>query len=293
MAENDSKKNYSYLDQLSTEELEAILRASALSEEADDPDLVDHILEVIVPRQKEKNDVPDVEQARRDFDKYYRNLDEPLYPATDNETDLPKPNEPPLPVFRTKKRRIRYALIAAVVIVALVSLTCIPVFGYDNIVQMVAYWTADQFGFRPEKPATSESSDPTQVPEEFVELQAAMQQLGADLVIPKFPKEFEAGEPVLSYYPESNALNFSIIYQKESNYFIFGVNRDGDKNTNSYEKSEFLVKTSLYDGIKHYFLSNAENSTVAWYDKNNIEHYIVTNMPFSDLEEILKSMYEV
>ena len=85
MAEDASKKVYFHLAQLSTEELETILRASALSENIDNLDLVDYILEVIVLREQEKNNALDIEQARKDFDQYYRDLDTPLYPSTNNE----------------------------------------------------------------------------------------------------------------------------------------------------------------------------------------------------------------
>ena len=58
MAEDASKK-YAYLNQTSTEELNAILRASFLSEETDDPALIDYILEVIARRETEDSKIPD------------------------------------------------------------------------------------------------------------------------------------------------------------------------------------------------------------------------------------------
>ena len=79
MAEDASKK-YAYLNQTSTEELRAILRASALSEEADDPALIDYILEVIALREKENSKIPDVAQARKEFEQCYRGLESSLYP---------------------------------------------------------------------------------------------------------------------------------------------------------------------------------------------------------------------
>lgn len=297
MAGDASKKNYSYLSQMSTEELETILRSSALSEEADDPDLVDHILEVIMLREKNNNDVLAIEQARKDFDKFYRNLDEPLYPIAEDEGETAVPDKPHLTVSRTQKRRIKHVLIAAAVIAVLVSLAYIPVLGYNNIIQMVAYWTAEQFGFHPagQTPATENNprqTAPQQVPKEYSELQEIMLKYGVELVVPSFPEGFEVGEPVLSYYPEDNVLKFHILFHHENDYFIFGVNRDSDQNTSSYEKNTSLVETSLYNGIKHYFLENTDNNTVVWH-LNELEHYIVTNMQFSDLKEILESMYEV
>lgn len=296
MSEDVSKKNYSYLDQLSTEELEAILRASALSEEADDPDLVDHILEVIVLREKEKNDVFELERAHKDFDKLYRNLDKPLYPTTEDETSEAESNKPHLKKAQTKKRGTRRILIAAAIIVALISLTCVPVFGHVNIIRMVAYWTAEQFGFYMPKQGrtgtSNDSSSSVQVLKEYEELQTAMQQLGADLIIPNFPDDFEIGEPILSYFPDEKILKFTIVYEKQDSFYLFDVNRNENTMTNHYEKMDCLVEVQKYDGIDHFFLSNVENNTVSWYI-GGIEYCIITNMPLQNIKEILESTYGV
>lgn len=296
MAEDASKKNYFHLDQLSTEELETILRASALSENADDLDLVDHILEVIVLRENGKNNALNVEQARKDFDKYYHGLDKPLYSLTEDEADTTKPKEFHSNADQGKKYRIKHILIAAAVIAALVSLTCIPVLGHNNVIQLVASWTAEQFGFSLPKQSktytSNEQSNFTQTPQEYQELQAIMQQLGTTLAIPKIPEEFEAGEPVLSYSTEDSALEFMLIYQHENEYYIYGIDWNTDLVTNRYEKDETLVEILIYDDIKHYVLSNVDNNTIAWYT-GNIEYFIVSNRPIPDLKEILESMYEV
>lgn len=85
VSKNTLKQKYSHLDQLSTEDLKAILRTAALSAETDDLDLVDHILEVIVLQEKQQDNVLEIEQAREDFEKLYRNLDEPLYGVAGHE----------------------------------------------------------------------------------------------------------------------------------------------------------------------------------------------------------------
>lgn len=298
MAEDASKKSYSYLDQLSTEELEIILRSSALSEEADDLDLVDHILEVIVLREKEKNDVQEVERARKDFEKFYRDLDKPLYPTAEDQAETADPKEPRLTRSQTGTRRMKHILVAAAVIAALISLTCIPVFGDFSIVQMVAYWTAEQFGFyMPKQGGTGASNDPSgsaQVPKEYEELQAAMQQLGADLVIPNFPDDFEVGEPILSFFSEKDEMQFIITYQKQEDFYVFTIEQVGIEtaNHNRYEKIDSFVECCVYNGIEHYIISNTENNTATW-NVGGFEYHIVTNMPTSNLKVILESMYEV
>lgn len=152
---------------------------------------------------------------------------------------------------------------------------------------MLASWTAEQFGFyMPPKSQTN----PEQIPEEFQELQKAMQELGAELIIPKFPDDFEVKKPKLSYYPDNNVVKFSIMYQLENEYYLFNVYQDNNKIVNLYEKSEALVDTRVYNGIEHYYLENSGNCTVAWY-VDTTEYSIVTNKTTSDLKEILESMY--
>jgi len=52
MNSTDGKNPYSYIDSLSTEELETLLRAEALLPEDEDPELLDYLLERIVERKK-------------------------------------------------------------------------------------------------------------------------------------------------------------------------------------------------------------------------------------------------
>lgn len=193
---------------------------------------------------------------------------------------------------------MKHILVAAAVIAALISLTCIPVFGDFSIVQMVAYWTAEQFGFyMPKQGGTGASNDPSgsaQVPKEYEELQAAMQQLGADLVIPNFPDDFEVGEPILSFFSEKDEMQFIITYQKQEDFYVFTIEQVGIEtaNHNRYEKIDSFVECCVYNGIEHYIISNTENNTATW-NVGGFEYHIVTNMPTSNLKVILESMYEV
>lgn len=76
-----ANKKYAKLDQLTTAELESILRAD-LSDVESDPELIDHVLEVILEREQEESDSSssDRARARADFEKLYKGLNEPLYP---------------------------------------------------------------------------------------------------------------------------------------------------------------------------------------------------------------------
>ena len=81
-----------YLEQLSTEQLEDILRADLASEDQENDEAVFHILEVLEKREKENptGRLPDTDQAWKEFQQYY-NIPEgegqSLYPVrSDPET---------------------------------------------------------------------------------------------------------------------------------------------------------------------------------------------------------------
>ncbi len=283
MGDEYSKKRYSHLDQLSTKDLEEILRASALSEEADNPELIDQILEVIAERESEH--LPSAEQARRDFDQLYRTLEEPLYPVESSK--MAKLGAKKCLSHKQRKWRFKFTLLTAAAVV-LVFITCVPVFGHANVIQMVATWTAEQFHFS--LPASSKSQG---IPKEYAELQKAMEECGDELLVPKFPSDFEAGEPVFSYNSKTKKIQFVITWQKQGKFFVFNVKRDSEQNPNllQYEKVDSKFETYICNGIKHYLLPNSDNNTATWYI-GMTEYYIVTNMPISNLKETLESMYE-
>lgn len=290
-------KNLPYdLENLSVPELEALLQRDFLASDGSSSD-VDYIMAIVEVIHKKEQARPgyqplDSEQAWEEFKSFYIMEDgraNSIYRSDEEDDENIFPSEAEIQTPGHKKCKIfRRCLLAAISLSLLVALTAIPVFGYHSIVQMFARWTAEQFGFY--MPSEIEP-DSEQVPEEFEELQEIMQQFGVELIVPKFPEGFEKRNSTLSYLPDDNILEFSIIYQREHDYYAFVVNRDGNDIINHYEKSTSLVETEVHNGIKHYYLENNGNSTVAWH-VNMIEFYIVTNRTTPDLKEIIEEMYD-
>lgn len=282
MGDEYSKKRYSHLDQLSTKDLEEILRASALSEEADDPELIDQILEVIAERESEH--LPSAEQARRDFDQLYRTLEEPLYPVESSK--MAKLGAKKCLSHKQRKWRFKFTLLTAAAVV-LVFITCVPVLGHANVIQMVATWTAEQFHFS--LPASSKSQG---IPKEYAELKKYMDEQGYQLIIPRFPDDFEIGEPLFVEPSSFDTLYFSIVYQRKNDYYIFSIMQNDKQSNNGsfYEKNNPDIPSVKYGDIEYYILPNNDNCTASW-SLGNIEYFIVTNMSVSDLEDVIKSTY--
>lgn len=291
-------KNLPYdLENLSIPELEALLQQDFLASDSSSPD-ADYIMAIVEVIHKKERALPDYQpldtaKAWEEFKSFYiteKGRANSIY--CPDETDEEKPvhlQAAQRPPKHKQSKIIRRCLLAAASLCLLMALTCIPIFGYHSIVQMLASWTAEQFGFY--MPPDTHSV-PKQVPEEFAELQEIMDQLGAKLIIPKFPDGFVAENPTLDYFSDNSTLKFSVMYWQKSDYYIFSVYKNKENLLSKYEKSDSLVETAIYDGAKHYFLANEENNTVAWCS-GTIEYNIVTNMSISDLKETLQLMYEV
>ena len=290
-------KNLPYdLENLSIPELEALLQQDFLASDSSSPD-ADYIMAIVEVIHKKERALPDYQpldtaKAWEEFKSFYiteKGRANSIY--CPDEKDEEKPvhlQAAQRPPKHKQSKIIRRCLLAAASLCLLKALTCIPIFGYHSIVQMLASWTAVQFGFY--MPPDTRSV-PEQIPEEFAELQEIMDQLGAKLIIPKFPGGFVAEEPSLDYFPNSDTLQFSIMYWRESDYYVFVIDRNDHQTTSLHEKSNSLVETKVYDGIEHYYFENMENRTVAWH-VDTTEYYIVTNRTISDLKEILELTYD-
>lgn len=284
-----ANKKYAKLDQLTTAELESILRAD-LSDVESDPELIDHVLEVILEREQEESDSSssDRARARADFEKLYKGLNEPLYPIPERTTgpghELP---------FHIKSRRwkVRRTLLAAAVVAVLVALTCIPVLGDANLFQLVAHWTTEQFSFRVMEDGSSSvaSADLDPVPEEFAVFQDLVGEKGLTPVIPVIPDGFVATESQLFTFPVSGLSKLSIQWKNEKNYIIFEITEMDRLAKSRYEKTAELVRTAVYSGIQYYFFSNNRSNSVAW-NSDGLEYCVSTDLPISALEEIITSI---
>ena len=284
-----ANKKYAKLDQLTTAELESILRAD-LSVVESDPELIDHVLEVILEREQEESDSSssDRARARADFEKLYKGLNEPLYPIPER---TPGPgHELPFHI-KSRRRKVRRTLLAAAVVAVLVALTCIPVLGDANLFQLVAHWTTEQFSFRVMEDVSSSvaSADPDPVPEEFAVFQDLVGEKGLTPVMPVIPDGFVATESQLFTSPVTGLSKIIILYESDNNFIVYEIAQMGSQPKASYEKTEKLVKTTTYSGVQYYFFSNIATNSVAW-NLDGLEYCISTDLPVSALEEIITSI---
>ena len=288
MAEDASKK-YAYLNQTSTEELNAILRASFLSEETDDPALIDYILEVIARRETEDSNIPDTGQARKEFDQLYCDLSCPLYPipeAYTADTDGPRLNQ---------KRRTKKILIAAAIVAALVSLTCVPVLGYPGVFQMIfAYWTDDYYTFGSHDAPGSQAvvGQPAEVPSGFVNLYNAMVEQGFDkITIPRYiPAGLRVGDSVFYVSPKTGEIDFSVQYQSSEDFLLFVIKQTPVPSQIVVEKDSENLEPYVFNGIEYHIFCNNNINTATW-NLDGLDYMITSSISMDALKEILNSIY--
>ena len=150
MAKNDEK--YAYLNRLSTEQLEELLRADMEASKSGNDEVVFHILEVIEDREKEQptGRIPDMEEAWEEFQREY-DLPEgegmSLYPCA------PQVEEDAVPPVRRRRggprlhRRVKQSLVALTAVVIVVcGMAAAQAAGFD-VLGMLGQWTDEIFHF--------------------------------------------------------------------------------------------------------------------------------------------------
>lgn len=255
--------------------------------------MIDYILEVMIEKEEMEGRLFDTEKPREDFERLYRNLSAPLYPS-EAIPDQPAAIQENPSGKLSKRKPIRRILSVAALAAALLALTTIPVFGYSNVVQLVAHWTAEQFSFRQAgfAPEPDRSNLPIEVPEEYQELLEAFQQKGLDgLAVPQYiPDGFQVVDSDFYMSSSTDEMEFHVLYQKNNDNMAFTLKKDGSPTT-IFEKDNVTVETYNYGGIDIYIFSNIGDHVAVWY-KNGIQYSIKTTLPVETLKQIIHSMYE-
>lgn len=150
MAVTNNDGMYSYLDQLSTQELEDLLQKDMETADGGDPDMVMYILEVIEKREGGA-DKEAATTALKDFFSTYATTEGEglqLYPSGEAES-IHVPLEPEKASHRkgSHKTILRKALLIAAALACAFVLAACSVGGFARFFQMVGKWTSEVFTF--------------------------------------------------------------------------------------------------------------------------------------------------
>ena len=279
-----------YLEQLSTEQLEDILRADLASEDQENDEAVFHILEVSEKREKENptGRLPDTDQAWKEFQQYY-NIPEgegqSLYPVRSD----PERHSAPTSTKRSRRFRPRKILIVAAVLVLMFgSMLTAQAAGVD-VFGAIGRWTEEKFNFE----ITPASEDGTT---DYTFREASRKRgLPQSLIPTWYPKGFESSEPIddsVEDYVDSVYCEY--INKEENRSYSVMVSRYYDSNSIAatvYEKDDTKVEIYENNGRNFYIMSNLDTLTATWSDgKMSID--ISGQLEINELKHIIDSIGE-
>lgn len=301
MAVTNSADMYSYLDQLSTQELEALLQKDAEDPDGGDLDMVMYIMEVIEKREGgvDKTAAAD---ALKDFFSAYATPEGDglrLYPG-DDQGDKEAKSDSPKELQKARHRRLslKGAGLIAAVLVCVFSLAACSVGGISRFFQMVGRWTSEVFTFENTyegdipKDSGTEMTAPLENTE-YTSMEEALTAYGiTEKVVPtKFPEDLTVVAIDVSKSEHGNFVKFCAVYQGGDHYLILQIRQISDTNTESFEKDSYDVTEYVKDGIRHYFYTNMDSNCVTWFN-GNLECSIGTDISKDDLIAVVDSIYE-
>lgn len=290
MAQKNQYESGDYLDQLSMEQLEELLRADFASSDPENEQAVFHILEVMEKREKENptGRLPDTDQAWKEFQQYY-NIPEgegqSLYPVRSD------PETQSAPTSTKKNRRFRprkVLVVVAVLVLMFGSMLTAQAAGVD-VFGAIGRWTEEKFHFE----ITPASEDGTT---DYTFREASRKRgLPQSLIPTWYPKGFESSEPIddsVEDYVDSVYCEY--INKEENRSYSVMVSRYYDSNSIAatvYEKDNTKVEIYENNGRNFYIMSNLDTLTATWSDgKMSID--ISGQLEINELKHIIDSIGE-
>lgn len=294
---NPLKSELKFLERLSIEELEALLK---LSGDPDDVELLfDTVVEEVVAREKENptGRLPDVDTAWDELQMMYQDIPVKggLLPSKPEGTGSAGENDPALlaepTADRPKRILLRKVMRTAAVMAAAIALCLALMVGAQatgvDVFGALARWTDETFRFE----AWSAEPDYCEALHDTIQEALDAQGISGEFVPTWYPEGFEVieikasedalGTSTLIMLVNNNRLSFSIgIDQyKENNYIdpqIFEIEGDSVEN---YESN----------GRTFYIFSNKDSITASWSDGRNLQR-VWGNLSEYEIKSIIDSI---
>ena len=274
-----------YLEQLSTEQLEDILRADLASEDQENDEAVFHILEVLEKREKENptGRLPDTDQAWKEFQQYY-NIPEgegqSLYPVRSD----PERHSAPTSTKRSRRFRPRKILIVAAVLVLMFgSMLTAQAAGVD-VFGAIGRWTEEKFHFD-----IVQDNDRTSLFQET----ATQAKIPQDFVPTWVPDGFEGAEPQVDTV-ENYMTSIICVYSNQEKTYSVDIEHyynKADIETLVIEKDDTNVCSYESNGKTFYIMSDMEYLTATRTDGVFVET-ISGQLSIDEIKQIIDSIGE-
>lgn len=293
MREQNQNEKFAYLDQMSTQELEALIRADVDSPEIQNDEAIFHILEVLNERAKHDPDAVafDEDALWHDIQTIYHvpeGKGRALYPEDDEDGGGRREKDQVLPFApkpaETKKRpRIKWALAvaAAAVIVFSAGMVGAQATGFD-VFGFLAQWTADVFHYKTDSefyPVVQEAFDQNHIP---VELAPKWYPEGAEMGEPEIlDTEFFSAVAIPFDNPSAGKTCFVQVYRCFSREELAALElqweMDSHEEYTSGDKTFFIVSNDGY-------------TTATWSDQAKYMMTIIGDLSVQETKKIIDSI---
>lgn len=265
------------VEQLSTEELEQLLRA----QDQQDPDveLICKIMEVIQEREADQPQ-PDVDAAWKSFLQDYQGQAQ----------CYTKDTTPITPISRNRSRRRPVLRVLAIGLAAALLLCGTAFASGENLFQIVASWTNETLWFVAQREQVESQSREYGIFEELYEIVSGYTDTP---VVPTWAPDGTEQLGDIKVTIRSNSVGILGTFQCSENQFtisikVFDSTPTFDKNT--YEKDGYNIYTYEIDGQIHYILKNNEQYGAVWINETSIV-FIQGSIDKKTVIDIISSIY--
>lgn len=300
MAKNSEK--YAYLNRLSTEQLEELLRMDVEESKPGNEDVVFHILEVIEQRENEHptGRIPDVDKAWAEFQEYYNvpeGADTSLYPCETVSDDSSENTAEHCSCRMPRMRRwLKQGLVAVIAIAVVFGGIVVAQAAGVDVFGTIGRWTNNVFHFDLSADETSTSTG-IYVGEgisEYAALQETLASVGIDenLAPTWFPVGFNASDPEILTTNINDTVCLELFNEKNGQYIsieIIRYNTEQHLQATQFEKDANNVEQYSNEHQTFYILSNADTITTTW-SNDLIMMQLSGNIPKDDLKKIIDSI---
>ena len=278
MSENQNCgiRDFSKYDEMTTEELEEILRLDAemIDGQESDTEILLYVMEVLTQRKKQAGQTGNTAQeAYETFTQHY-------LPEIDNTDPVPSKRNKPT---KCSLRWIRaLAATAAVLVILITCSVTAKAFGVD-VWKAVIQWTQETFHFG----EWGDSNSKDRLP--YSSLQEALTKgnTPASLVPTWFPEEFALVDIMTSQTPMQKT--YRAKYEKGNQDLIITVREYLNGEPHYVEQSEDLVEEYTVEGITYYLFSNLDNAKAVWIT-GTFECYISGNVTIQEVKQMIDSI---
>lgn len=295
MNNNKRSLRYPFLEKLSTEDLEDIIRADLEGPDLDYT-LVSEASHILSMRRCNGDGESETDAAWDRFQKLYNTSDgrdKSLYDISDELAELEDEFDMPEKTQKPKKQNWRRIAAAAVAVLVLALTVVPPTVGAVSIFTIIGQWTDEIFSFGSNHSTSQPTLNNTQEAatyshEGLEQFAAAVKGAGINIeVVPKWlPEEYkfvniesyvETDEAILTAIFEANGKQLLISISNPAKFYL-------------YEKDESSVEEYRVNGVTHFFMKNMDRNQVVW-RVGEVECCINGSLNIEEMQKVIDSIY--